>query len=156
MIRMKMTNTKRWLISAFTACLFTVLCHPMEYAPVMQDVSASYNRDKNEWIVTGSFLFTKLQVYVFPVQLTGFRRVGMFSLRIPDAGNGSLSGPQYHDKGLAQARQNAGPWVPDIVALIAATLISTITIRFLWWCFEIRKRKSNQPSQPIAGMPGSG
>jgi hypothetical protein len=138
---MKTTNAKRWLISGVIACVLAVFGNKND-PPKLENCDSTFNHEKNEWSVSGVYQFTKLHVYVFPVEFPGYHRTGEFALRIPDNGSRSISTTQYEKEALAQARQNAGPWIPNIVIILLAIAIGTVGIRLTWWFFQEKNKQT--------------
>jgi len=141
-----MTERKRWLISSIIACLVTGLGSlAQENRPLTQKNSVSFDGEKSEWVVSGTYRFTRLEVNVFGLKLNGFCRIGEFSLRIPDDSNKGVSSTQYKDEAIAQARENAGKWTVNIFAVLFAITTCTVIIRFIWWFFQ-KGRNRTKPS----------
>ncbi|MFC1498637.1 hypothetical protein ACFLS1_09250, partial [Verrucomicrobiota bacterium] len=148
-----MTTGKRWLVSGCIGCVFVLLSVFTASPPRMQSHSSSFDEEKEEWIVSGSYRFTRLQVDIGDWKLYGLSRSGEYSLRIPDDGNRQISSTQYEDEAISQSKEHAGRWKINMFAVLLAIATGTITIRILWWLFQKPDNRTTKSTLSSEGAP---
>ena len=144
-MKLHMTRKRRWLISGIIACLGTLAASFQEERPRIQTGDTSFDYEQNEWVVSGSYRFTRLDAG-FSSRVFGLHRTGEFHLRIPDDGKRDLSSTEYEAEAIAQARENAGRWRLNIFVFLFNSVVATPVIRFLWWLFQ-KKDNRTKPSK---------